>query len=92
MITAKKKTGTTDLLVHTGPCKVSGFYVASTGVDGTSVYLVDGVDAGGEMIRQGNPAVGGDVDYRMNPPVEFKTGIFIYVVVAPQFWEVEFII
>jgi len=91
MITAKYESGYADKLVHTGPCLVIGFHVKADAV-AAEVRLTDAVVAGYMPFRKAEPAADTFDDFRFNPPVEFKTGIFIDVVTAPEFWTVEFIV
>jgi len=91
MITAKYIRGTASQLIHTGSCKVTGFYVSSDAV-ASEVILMDGVDVGGAGVRRACPAANDEKEYRFAVPVEFETGIYIYVVTAPYIWVVEFII
>lgn len=91
MITAKYDRGNADKLVHDGPCKVTGFHV-SAAAGAAEVNLTDATATGGDPFRKGEPAAGAFHDFRFNPPVEFKTGIFIDVITAPDFWTVEFIL
>lgn len=91
MITAKYAQGYTSELIHTGPCKVTGFYVMADTV-ACEVYLYDGVDSGGVMFRKAVIPANTDTDYPKVIPVEFKNGIYVDVVTAPNFWTVEYII
>lgn len=91
MITAKYKKWTSTLLVHTGPCLVTGFWAYGSAIGGC-VFLYDGIDASGEMVRRAEPEEGKAIEYEFSVPLEFKTGIYVKIDVTGCWGIVEFII